>query len=128
MGGFVAILAAAEDPLIAGVIAICPAEGTELARGLRQGKFTMRVGDPAATELWLMETDLGEAARRLAGRPLFLMHAEGDERVDYRHSEALYERALEPRRLLVVPGGNHRSLQHDAELSSAALSWLAERL
>jgi fermentation-respiration switch protein FrsA (DUF1100 family) len=43
-------------------------------------------------------------------------------------SEELYERAGEPRKLIVVPGGDHRSVQHDAELQSVALSWLERRL
>ena len=128
MGGFMAIHAAAREPAIAGVIAICPAGHDDLARGLRRNDYEMRVGDPVATELWLAESDLGDAVESLAGRPLFLMHAEGDEQIPSYRSEELYERASEPRRLLLVPGGSHRSLQHDVELQSTALRWLGKRL
>src|SRR3954454_19923281 len=54
LGGFLALCAAAADPEIAGVIAICPAGGDHLARGVRQGRFEMRVGDPAGLEAWLL--------------------------------------------------------------------------
>jgi hypothetical protein len=33
-------------------------------------------------------------------------------------SETLHAAAHEPKRLLVLPGGHHRSLQHDAELQA----------
>lgn len=127
MGGFVAIGAAALEPAIAGVIAICPAPGSLLARGLRRGDLEMRVADPEATELWLLESDLGDAVAQLAGRPLFLMHAEGDEQVPSYESERLFARADEPKRLLLVPGGSHRSVQHDAELQALALHWVGQR-
>lgn len=128
MGGFMAIHAAAADESIAGVIAICPAGEEHLARGLRRGELEMRVGDPAALELWLAGGDLRAAVEGLRGRPLFLMHAEGDEQIPSYWSEELYERAGEPKRILLVPGGDHRSLQHDAELQETALRWLGTRL
>ena len=40
----------------------------------------------------------------------------------------LYERAGEPRKLIVLPGGHHRSAQHDAELQGVALRWLERSL
>lgn len=128
MGGFIAIQAASLDESLAGVIGICPAGPEELARGLRRGELEMRVGDATALELWLAESDPAAAVERLAGRPLFLMHAEGDEQIPSYRSEELFERAGEPKRLLLVPGGDHRSLQHDPELQETALRWLGARL
>ncbi len=128
MGGFMAIHAAALDPGLAGVIAVCPAGEQHLARGLRRGELEMRVADPVALELWLSESDLRGAVERLAGRPLLLMHAEGDEQIPSYWSEELFELAAEPRKLLLVPGGDHRSLQHDAELQAASLRWLERNL
>ena len=46
----------------------------------------------------------------------------------YSHSEELYERAAEPKRLLLLEGGDHRSAQHDAELQGESLRWLARAL
>lgn len=128
MGGFLAIHAAALAPRIAGVIAVCPASEDGLARGLRRGELEMRVEDPLALEAWLATNDLRRAAARLRGQPLILLHAEGDEQVPSEWSEELYESAPEPRKLILVPGGDHRSLQHDAELQAVALGWLGKRL
>lgn len=128
LGGFLAICAAAAEPQVAGVIAICPASGDHLARGVRQGRFEMRIGDPIDLEAWLTAQDVGEAVERLAGRPLVLMHAEGDTRIPSEHSDDLYERAREPRKLVIAPGGAHTTVQHDPELQSVALRWLESRL
>ncbi len=128
LGGFLAIAAAARAPEIAGVIAICPAGPDHLARGVRRGELEMRVGDPVELEAWLVSQELGEAVERIAGRPLILMHAEGDIQIPFDHSEGLYARAGEPRKLVIVPGGTHRSVQHDPELQGIALLWLERRL
>jgi pimeloyl-ACP methyl ester carboxylesterase len=128
MGGFMAIQAAATSPEIAAVVAICPAWADSLSRGLRRDEFDMRIGDRDQLLAWLAGRDLGDAAERITGRPLFLLHAEGDEEIPYQRSEELHERAGDPKRLLVVPGGTHRSLQHDAELQSEALRWTARNL
>ena len=128
MGGMLAIHAAALTPRIAGVIAICPADEDGLARGLRRGDLQMRIGDPLALEAWLEANDLRRAVARLRGQPLILLHAEGDDQVPPEWSRELYELAPEPRKLIMVPGGDHRSVQHDAELQSVALGWLEKRL
>jgi fermentation-respiration switch protein FrsA (DUF1100 family) len=128
LGGFLALLAAAATPEIAGVIAICPANEDHLARGVRSGRFEMRIGDPIDMEAWLLTQDVGEAVERIAGRPLILMHAEGDTQIRSDHSEELYERAGEPRKLVIAAGGAHTSVQHDPELQGAALRWLEREL
>lgn len=128
LGAFLAITAAAAAQEIAGVIAICPANQGDLARGVRQGRFEMRAGDPIDLEAWLAAQDVGEAVERIAGRPLILMHAEGDTQVPSEHSEELYERAAEPRKLVIVAGGAHTTVQHDAELQSTALLWIERHL
>jgi dipeptidyl aminopeptidase/acylaminoacyl peptidase len=130
MGGFMAIHAAGATNAIAGVIAICPAGEGVLLRGLRSGELEMRAG-PAAREAladWLEASDIGAAVEHLRGRPLLLIHAEGDERIPVQHSRDLYARAGEPRKLIALPGGHHRSAQHDAELQGVALRWLERRL
>jgi pimeloyl-ACP methyl ester carboxylesterase len=128
LGGFLAITAAAATQEIAGVIAICPANEEDLARGVRQGRFEMRAGDPVDLEAWLAAQDVGQAVERIEGRPLILMHAEGDTQVPSEHSEELYERAGEPRKLVIIAGGAHTTVQHDPELQSTALRWLEREL
>jgi fermentation-respiration switch protein FrsA (DUF1100 family) len=110
------------------VIAICPAAEGHLAEGVRRGRFEMRIGDPLDLEAWLMSQDLGGSVERIAGRPLILMHAEGDTQIPSDHSERLYERAGEPSRLVIVPGGAHTTVQHDPELQGEALRWLERGL
>lgn len=127
MGGWMAIHAAAVDPTVAGVIAICPASEEGLRRGLRAGRFEMRA-DVAALDAWLGEHDLRDAIARISPRPVVLLHARGDEQVPSEWSEELYARAGDPRRVLIVPGGHHRSVQHDAELQVTALKWLGREL
>jgi alpha-beta hydrolase superfamily lysophospholipase len=128
LGGFLAICAASANPEVAGVIAICPASQDQLAGGLRRGRFEMRIRDPVSLEAWLLAQDVGAAVERIAPRPLVLMHAEGDTQVPSDHSEELYERAGEPRKLVIAPGGAHTTVQHDPELQGAALRWLEREL
>jgi uncharacterized protein len=124
MGGFCA-LAAAEEAFATAVVAICPASGDGLARGLRAGRFPI-AADAPAVERMLAEVDLRAAARAI-GEGLLLQHAEGDEVVPVEHSRALH--AVAPGSgLVVVPGGHHRSVQHDPELQAGAVRFLARRL
>jgi hypothetical protein len=127
MGGFLAILAgAASGGDVGAVAAICPASETMLLRGLRSDRYEFRA-DLASAEPWLESVSVRDAAASLAPRTaLLLMHARGDEQVPYTHSEELYEAAGEPKRLLLVPGGHHRSLQHDVEMQNESLRF-AER-
>ncbi len=121
MGGFTAIHAAAQDPSVAAVVAICPAPEELLVRALRaEGPEHFRC-DVEATEAWLRSLDLYRAVAELGpDTALLLLHARGDEQVPYTTSEELFAAAHEPKRLLVLPGGHHRSLQHDMELQAVS--------
>jgi alpha-beta hydrolase superfamily lysophospholipase len=127
MGGWLAIHCAATSDAIAGAIAICPAGEKGLRRALRRGELEMRADVPAF-EAWLAEHDVRDAVELMGPKPLLLIHARGDEQIPYTWSEELYERAAEPRKLIVLPGGHHRSAQHDAELHGVALRWLERAL
>ena len=128
MGGFFAIHAAAAAAEIAGVIAICPAGEEHLRRGLRRDELEMEIADRGALDAWLAEHDLRDAIAILDGRPILLLHAEGDEEIPVDFSEELYARSGDPSRLIVVPQGHHRSVQHDEELQVSALRWLEQQL
>lgn len=121
LGGFLAI-AAAELVGAAAVVAICPAPGFGLARGLRDGRFGFEADVPAVTAV-LDEHPLDEVVARSAV-PLMLLHAEGDERVPVQHSRELAAASAEPTKLVVVPGGHHRSVQHDEELHGEAVRFV----
>ena len=122
-----AIHAAAVEPAIAAAIAICPAGERMLLDGIRRGRLEMRA-DESALVPWLEEHDLRDAVELMGRKPLVLLHARGDEEVPASWSEELYERAADPRKLITVPGGHHRSVQHDAELQGAAVRWIDRAL
>jgi alpha-beta hydrolase superfamily lysophospholipase len=124
MGGFMAIQAAAADGDVDAVVAICPAPQDFLLRGLRSDRFEFRA-DRERLEPWLEAADLHAAAASLSPRTaLLLLHAEGDEQVPYTISQELFAAAREPKRLLLIPGGHHRSIQHDLELQTEALRFV----
>ena len=120
MGGYLAILASAHLRARA-VVAICPASSDGLWRGLRSGELAFDADLPSL-EAFLASNELDAAVERL-DVPLLLLHAEGDERVPVAHSRGL-ARVAPRAELVVVPGGHHRSVQHDAELQGHALRWL----
>ena len=126
LGGFAAIMAAAaSNGGVRAVVALCPAPGDQLARGLRNETLEGFRADVERLEPWLASVSLSDAAASLGPRTaLLLMHARGDESVPYTVSEELYAAAAEPKRLLLVPGGHHRSLQHDVEMQNESLRFV----
>jgi alpha-beta hydrolase superfamily lysophospholipase len=127
MGGFQAIHTGAQDPSVRAVVAICPAPEDGLLRFLRSGQPLEFECDAEACGPWLESLDLREAAASLGPETaLLLMHARGDEQVPHSVSEELYEVAREPKRLLLVPGGHHRSVQHDLELQAASRKFIRD--
>jgi alpha-beta hydrolase superfamily lysophospholipase len=121
MGGFQAIHAAARDPALCAAVAICPAPEESLLRMLRSDEPLRFECDVRATEEWLGSLDVFEAVARLGPETaLLLLHARGDEQIPWTASERLHAEAHEPKRLVIVPGGHHRSLQHDLELQAVS--------
>jgi hypothetical protein len=124
MGGYLALVAA-EAARAGAVVAICPASAVGLAVGVRAGRFGFAVDRDAVVAL-LGAHDETAAARAL-DVPLLLLHAEGDEVVPVELSRALHAAAAASK-LVVVPGGHHRSIQHDAELQGVAVRFLSRAL
>ena len=122
MGGYLALVAASAVGARA-VVAICPASAGGLARGLRDQRFEFRA-DAAGLGAVLAEHDELRAAEELDA-PLLLLHAEGDEVVPVEHSRALHIAAAGSR-LVAVPGGHHRSVQHDPELQALSIRFIRE--
>ena len=138
MGGLLAIHAGAAIGGVAAVVAICPAAERMLLDDLRpvadgappppgSALESMRI-DLRSMIAWLEEHDVREAVGLMESKPLMLVHARGDEVVPYTISEDLYERALEPKRLLLLDAGHHRSAQHDPEIQGETLRWLSKVL
>jgi pimeloyl-ACP methyl ester carboxylesterase len=124
MGGFMALVTSTRMDLAA-VVAVCPATSELLARGLRDGRFSFRADHEGLHRL-LAQADERAAAAALGDR-LLLMHAEGDEQVPISVSRDLHE-AAPGSRLIAVPGGHHRSIQHDPEMTAVAVRFLTRAL
>jgi alpha-beta hydrolase superfamily lysophospholipase len=126
MGGYLAIVSASAIDARA-VVAICPASARGLQRALQAGGLAFDA-DRDALDRFLDSHDVDQAVESLSV-PLLLLHAEGDETVPVQHSMELAQRAIHPdSRLIAVPGGHHRSVQHDPELQAASLRWLGRVL
>ena len=126
MGGYLALVAAA-PARAAAVVAICPASAEGLARGLTEARFEFQADAPAV-HAFLAAHDERDAIADLEAPVLFL-HAEGDEQVPVEHSRELAALARSPRsRLIAVPGGHHRSVQHDPDLQAVSLRFIAREL
>jgi alpha-beta hydrolase superfamily lysophospholipase len=126
MGGCFALLAAPATGARA-VVAIAPASPAGMRRALQAGRFQLDADIPAL-DAFLAAQDL----RLVVGSleiPVLLLHAAGDEQVPAEHSRELAEELRSPSsRLIVVPGGHHRSVQHDAELQGFSVQFLEKAL
>lgn len=126
LGGYLAILAAAQARAEA-VVAICPAGSSGLRRGLEQEAFSFDADRPGLMSL--LEVGELEPAVSAMSAPLLLLHAQGDEQVPVQQSRELAAAFRAPgSRLIEVPGGHHRSVQHDEELQAVSLRFLTRAL
>jgi uncharacterized protein len=126
MGGYLAI-AAAETAGAAAVVAICPASASGMRRGLANDRFEFEADVPALDALFAEHDEVG-AAQALE-IPVLLLHAEGDEVVPIQLSRELAPHLRHARsRLIALPGGHHRSIQHDHELQAVSLRFIEQAL
>jgi uncharacterized protein len=126
MGGCFALLAAPATRADA-VVAIAPAPPAGMRRALQAGMFQIDADVPAL-DAFLAEQNLEETVASLE-IPVLLLHAAGDEQVPADHSRELARELRSPTsRLIVVPGGHHRSVQHDPELQAVTLRFLDKAL
>ena len=122
MGGYLSLVAAA-DAHAAAVVAICPAGAEGLRRGLAQRRFDFEADTPAL-DAFLAEHDERDAIAALEA-PVLLLHAEGDEQVPVEHSRELAQLMRSTKsRLIAVPGGHHRSVQHDPDLQAVSVRFI----
>jgi uncharacterized protein len=126
MGGYLALVAAGAIDARA-VVAICPASSEGLRHGLARGNLGF-AADVRALDSFLETHDLGAAVEAL-DIPILLLHATGDEVVPVALSRELAGRmrAAESR-LIAVPGGHHRSIQHDEELQAVSVGFIERAL
>jgi pimeloyl-ACP methyl ester carboxylesterase len=114
MGGMLALHAAARDPRVRAVVAICPARPEPLAD---------RIGAD-----WPRALPLAPAVARDDGVARGYWHATGDASVPWGATFALAGVTPQPMRLRVALGGGHNSLQHDPAVIAETVAFLREHL
>jgi pimeloyl-ACP methyl ester carboxylesterase len=114
MGAMLALHAAARDPRVRAVVAICPARPARLAD---------RIGAD-----WPRALPLEPAVARDDGVARGYWHATGDEAVPWGATFALAGITPQPMRLRVALGGGHNSLQHDPAVIAETVAFLRANL
>ncbi|HET9598468.1 MAG TPA: alpha/beta hydrolase [Anaeromyxobacteraceae bacterium] len=133
LGAAVALQAAAEDPRIAGVVAVASFSSlqqvvrdqipwfvpTPLVRGTLHNAES-RIG------FHVEEADTVRAARRVLA-PVLLLHGADDRFVVPAHSRAIYAALHGPRELVLVEGARHGDVLAHERAWDAIWSWLGRR-
>ena len=135
-GAAVSICVAAQDNRISCVAACaCPADFdfiTEVDEPQAMIDHFRRIGTirdrnfPQSAEEWLNGFRLVcpiEHVAKIAPRPLLLVHGDKDETVGVSHARRLYERAGEPKRMVIIDGAGHR-LRQDERAINIVIEWL----
>lgn len=85
---------------------------------------------PVAVAVIAISSQLAGAhvVAELAPKPLLLIHGTTDAILPHRSSELIYERAQEPKRLMLFEGADHRLTGKGDELFALVDEWLATRV
>ena len=85
---------------------------------------------PVVTTVIALSSQLAGAhvASELAPRPLLLIHGDADEILPHASSEAIYERAKEPKTIRIVHGASHRLSEAADEIFNLTSDWLLNRI
>lgn len=137
-GAAVAVHLAALDSGVKGLILCgCPAdfEGIEAdPHGFLQHARTIGIirspGFPSDYSAWEQGIRVVRAERwisELKAVPTLILHGDQDEVVPVEHAHRLYERAQEPKDLVIIKGAGHR-LRLDQAAMEAAFRWLAQKM
>jgi alpha/beta superfamily hydrolase len=84
---------------------------------------------PMVTTVVALSSQLAGAhvVGELAPKPLLLVHGTADTILSHESSQALYERAQEPRTIKLVAGADHIFRGHGGELFDTVRGWLVEK-
>ncbi len=135
-GAAVSVCVASQDKRVSSVVTCaCPAEFTFITEVDNPQSIidyfrsigTIRDEDfPHSVEEWLSGFRQVSPIRCVAGiapRPLLLVHGSQDEVIEVSHAHRLYQKAGEPKQLIIIDGGKHRLRLND-EAMAAVLDWL----
>ncbi|MCX7911892.1 MAG: alpha/beta fold hydrolase [Dehalococcoidales bacterium] len=139
-GAAVSIYTAAGDGRVSGVIACaCPAEifppnpeqsWQAFADHLRNIGAIRDAGFPPSVEEWgesFRKLSPIEFVSQLAPRPLLLIHGDRDDIVPVTHARRLYEKAGNPKELIIVEGAGHR-LRRERRVLQHISTWLKDNI
>jgi len=135
-GGAIAINVAAQDNRISSVVSCAsPAEFTPLTENYTAASLAehfrnigvIRDNDfPHSADEWFNDFKMISPIKyvaNLAPRPLLLVHGDKDDVVDVTHAYRLYEKAREPKQIIIVKGAGHR-LRRSSKAMDIVLAWL----
>jgi dipeptidyl aminopeptidase/acylaminoacyl peptidase len=139
-GAATCVYVAAQDKRVSAVATFaCPAEFDFMATGhtvnsligsFREIGIIKDPDFPKSREKWLdgfNSVKPLDYIDKISPRPLLLMHGDQDEVVPVQHARLLFEKAGDPKELLIFPGGGHR-LRHDERAVDAAMQWLKKQV
>ena len=138
LGGSLAIVAAANDPLIRGIATFsAPASLEDWVPDIeRFAQYCRRVGVirsdafPSDVQQWgkaIARLDIVGAAKKIAPRSLLLVHGSHDDVVDIDHARRLAAAAPDHADFRVIEHGAHR-LRHDPRATAMLLGWLDRQM
>jgi alpha-beta hydrolase superfamily lysophospholipase len=141
LGGVVSILTAAQNPVVKAVCTwASPAEfkslpdafGKDLKTVLEKGYVDLpsgyRVGKSFFTDI--LKHDVLGSCSKISPRPMLIIHGSEDPIVPVQHAHMLYERAGEPKKLIVINGADHTFNRRDweDEVIETTTKWFRENL
>jgi alpha-beta hydrolase superfamily lysophospholipase len=85
---------------------------------------------PIVTTVIALSSQLAGAhvAGELAPKPLLLIHGGADTILSHESSQALYDRAGEPKTIRILPGVGHRLAEAQDELFAMVSDWLMQKV
>jgi alpha-beta hydrolase superfamily lysophospholipase len=85
--------------------------------------------NPTVSAVIALSSQLAGAhvAGELSPRPLLLIHGDADTILPHQSSEAIYERAREPKTIKIVHGAGHRLSEAEDEIFDLTVDWLLHR-
>jgi dipeptidyl aminopeptidase/acylaminoacyl peptidase len=135
-GAAVSVYVAANDHRVSSLVTLaCPAEfgfmtnktkATDTIDHFRSIGLIRDIGFPPSVDDWL--SGFSEVAPikwidKISPRSLLLIHGDKDDLVPVEHARRLFEKAREPKKLVILPGAGHR-LRLEEKAVSTALDWL----
>jgi len=135
-GAAISVYVAANDPRVSSLVTLaCPAEFSFLT-DKRQARATIDhfrsirlirdAGFPTSVDEWLDGFNTVSPLRwidKISPRPLLLIHGDKDDLVPVNHAQKLFEKAGEPKELVIIHGAGHR-LRLEEKAVNTTLDWL----